>query len=100
MCELPVNLGRLQCSYPSVPDPLRTPNENANVFLGICKDEKLLVLNNLRVGERNFPTRLLRQRSEFVSDLDVFIVSPSLIMFTTLLLTRTSLCLQITPPYQ
>ncbi len=28
-CELPVCLEQSQCSYRSIPDPLRTPNENA-----------------------------------------------------------------------
>ncbi|XP_071548805.1 uncharacterized protein [Panulirus ornatus] len=48
--ELPVSLEQSQCSYPSIPDPLPTPNENARVLLGICKDENLFVLNNLKMG--------------------------------------------------
>ena len=40
-------LGRMDVvgiSYPVIPDPVPTPNDNARAMLGICVEEQLLVV--------------------------------------------------------
>lgn len=56
--ELPDTLGIEQCSYPNNPDQIRTPDDNAKALLGLCIEENLVVLNNLRIRERYFPSKL------------------------------------------
>ena len=80
--ELPVALGLEQCSYPDVPDQIRAPNDNASALLGVCVEENLLLLNNLKSGNKHFPSKLtFRQGMEFVSELDLCVVSPDLIEY-------------------
>lgn len=60
--ELPVALGVEQCSYPDVPDQIRAPNDNASALLGVCVEENLLLLNNLKSGNKHFPSKLTSRR--------------------------------------
>ena len=46
--ELPVDLGLRDLSYPNIEDLVRIANDNAKALLGMCTDEHLLVLNNLK----------------------------------------------------
>lgn len=35
--------------YQSLPDPTHQPNENTNILAGICIEDGLVVLNNIKV---------------------------------------------------
>ena len=68
--------GLFQYSYPFVPDPIPSPNENAQVLLGLCIDEDLLIVNNLQTSEKYFQSALTyRQGQLWTSELDYCIIS-------------------------
>ena len=48
VCDLPGQINLSQYSYPIIPDPIATANDNATTMLGICVDKHLLVVNNLK----------------------------------------------------
>ncbi|XP_045124370.1 uncharacterized protein LOC123512192 [Portunus trituberculatus] len=78
--EIPEALGLEQLSYPSIPNQIRTPNDNVRVLLGICLEGNLLVMNNLQTRDKYFPSKLTyRQGMQFVSELDLCLVSPNVI---------------------
>lgn len=67
-------------SYSDIPDPVAVPTDNAAVLAGLCVNAQLLLLNNLDAANRHFSGNLTyRQGARWVSELDVCIVSPSLI---------------------
>ncbi|KAG0724000.1 hypothetical protein GWK47_041536 [Chionoecetes opilio] len=79
VCELPVTLGLDQYSYPNIPDRVQ-PNDNANALLGICIDERLLIVNNLRCNETMYSSNLTyRQGRVWVSELDSYIASSNMV---------------------
>ena len=72
--------GVVRCCYPAIPDPVSTPNDNATAMLGICMEEKLLVVNNLQMADVYFPSKkTFRKGREWVSELDTCIMSVNLI---------------------
>ena len=63
-------------SYPYIPDDVITPNDNAYVFTTICKENDLVVVNNLKFGEKQFVgDKTYKQGNRWVSELDVCVVS-------------------------
>ncbi len=55
--ELPASLVLDQYSYQRIPDPIQ-PHDNAIALLGICVDEKLLVVNNVCCNEMMYSGNL------------------------------------------
>ena len=79
--ELPGRLGCEQYSYTDIPDRVQ-PNDNANALLGVCIDEKLLIVNNLCTGERTYcSNQTYRQGRVWVSELDSCIMSTDIIKY-------------------
>lgn len=78
-------LGRLDVagiSYPVISDPVPTPNDNARAVLGICIEEQLLVVNNLHKFDVHFVSqKTYCKRGEWISELDICIVSKGLLNF-------------------
>ena len=71
-------------SYPSVPDDVRYPNENANCIAPICTDNGLLVVNNLREDETVHTSKLtFKRRNNWVSELDVCVTHHEYSKFIT-----------------
>ena len=56
--ELPVCIDAPNISYPDLPDPVRVANDNANAMFGICVEENMVLVNNLKFGDRSFPSGL------------------------------------------
>ena len=80
--DLPDRIGLTQYSYPVIPDPISTPNDNALAMLGICVEEHMLVVNNLKTPDIHFPSKkTFRKGRNWVSELDTCIVSDNLINF-------------------
>ena len=69
-------------SYPVIPEPVPTPNDDARAMLGISMEEQLLVVNNLRAKNEHFQSKkTFSKRREWISELDTCIVSKNLINF-------------------
>ena len=67
-------------TYPNLPDDVITPNDNAYLLSTICKDHDLVVINNLKTGNKHFVSdRTYRQGTNWVSELDVFVGSQDMI---------------------
>ncbi len=67
-------------SYPVIPDPVPTPNDNAKALLGICAEEELLVVNNLQnMNSHYLSKKTYCKGSEWISELDICIVSKGLL---------------------
>ena len=67
-------------SYPELPDDVTTPNDNAYLLSTICRDHDLVVINNLKTGNKHFVgNKTYRQGANWVSELDVFVGSKDLI---------------------
>lgn len=79
--ELPGRLGCEQYSYTDIPDRVQ-PNDNANALLGVCIDEKLIIVNNLCTGEKTYSSnRTYRQGRVWVSELDSCIMSTEIVKY-------------------
>ena len=58
----------------------KVQNDNGRDVLQICKDNNLLVLNNLVAEERSFPSDLtFRRRKKWISEVDVCLLSSDLV---------------------
>ena len=80
--ELTEQLGLFEYSYPFIPDPIPTPNISALALLGLCVDEELLVVNNLKTPNSHYNSRkTFRRGREWISEIDTCIVSKSLIKY-------------------
>ena len=80
--DLPAALGHHQYSYPDLPDPVTTPNDNAAAMLGICVDEQLVVVNNMKTGYAHFTSKKTFKRGgEWISELDTCIISVNLVKY-------------------
>ncbi len=67
-------------SYPVLADQVQMPNENAVILLGICKEAKMLVLNNLKTPYKCFASdKTFKKGREWISELDTCVVSPSVV---------------------
>ena len=75
-CGLPVRGDMPRYSYPVIPDAIPNPNDNGRMLLGVCVDEKLLVVNNLETPRMQFKGGLTyRQGQVWVSELDSCLIS-------------------------
>ena len=50
--------GSDNCTYPVIPDQVNRPNDNAQTMSTICMEQKLVVINNLKIGEKHFKSNL------------------------------------------
>lgn len=67
-------------TYPSVPDNVTNPNNNAYILATICKDNELLVINNLKTDTKHFVSeKTYRKKDVWVSELDVVVASRQLV---------------------
>lgn len=67
-------------SYPVISDPVVNSNTNANLMFSICCDERLLIVNNAKIGNEHFRSNLTyKQGSVWVSEVDICAISPSLV---------------------
>lgn len=67
-------------SYPIIEDDIARMNDNAELMATICLENRLIVLNNLKTGDRHFlGGKTYRKRDTWVSELDTCILSPELI---------------------
>ena len=77
--KLPGQIGLTRYSYPIIPDPVATPNDNATAMLGICVDEHMLAINNLKTPDSHFTSdKTFRKGREWVSELDTCFASEGL----------------------
>lgn len=80
VCELPTHVQLRNFSYPYIPDPVQTPNDNASILLSMCIDNQLLVVNNACVDGKHYPSKLTyRQGTEWISELDICAVSRNMV---------------------
>ena len=63
-------------SYPVINDSINACNTNAEILSTICKDNKLIVINNLKTPDYHFISNLTyKKRDTWISELDTCIVS-------------------------
>ena len=71
-------IGRVEVagiSYPVIPDPVPTSNDNARAMLGISMEEQILVVNNLRAKDEHFQSKkTFCKGREWISELDMHCV--------------------------
>lgn len=73
-------LPNMTISYPDIEDDVARMNDNAEFLSTICLENKLLVLNNLKTGDRHFMCgKTYRKRDIWISELDTCLVSPNLV---------------------
>ena len=67
-------------SYPSIPDPVPHPNYNGSLFLSLCADNNLIVVNNAKTINKHFQSKLTyKQGSTWKSEVDQCIISHNLL---------------------
>ena len=65
-----------QYTYPVIPDRVNSTNENASIMSTVCVEQNLIVINNLKFNDMYYASNLTyRKRNDWVSELDVCIVS-------------------------
>ena len=58
-------------SYPTLPDDVLVLRENASILLNICRDTKIVALNNIKTHTKNFVTnKNYRKNNEWISEVD------------------------------
>ena len=73
--ELPENIDRDDLSYPTIPDSIQAPNGNANIIFSICCEENLAVVNNAKIKNEHFKSKLTyKQGSNWTSELDLCLI--------------------------
>ena len=78
--ELPDDLDINDLSYPTIPDPIQTANTNANIIYSMCCEEKLAIVNNAKIKNKHFNSKLTyKQGRIWTSELDLCIMSPNLL---------------------
>lgn len=67
-------------SYPSLPDEVRLPNDNAYILSTICMDSKLLLINNLKTPTAHYVSNMTYKKGGvWLSEIDTCLVSPSVL---------------------
>ena len=78
--ELPDDLDINDLSYPTIPDQIQTANTNANIIYSMCCEEKLAIVNNAKIKNKHFNSKLTyKQGRIWTSELDLCIMSPNLL---------------------
>ena len=81
--ELPMGAELPDCddySYPHIPDHVDRLNDNAYVLATLCIDHKFVVVNNLRVRGKEFPSSVTyKQGDVWISELDICMTSSNMI---------------------
>ena len=78
--ELSDDLDINELSYPTIPDPIQTANTNANIIYSMCCEEKLAIVNNAKIKNKHFNSKLTyKQGRIWTSELDLCIMSPNLL---------------------
>ena len=78
--ELPDDLDLNELSYPTIPDQIQTANTNANIIYSMCCEEKLAIVNNAKIKNKHFNSKLTyKQGRIWTSELDLCIMSPNLL---------------------
>ena len=63
-------------SYPTIPDDVRNPNDNAYILSTLCMNSNLLVINNLKTSTKHlFRGKTYRKKDSWISEVDVFLGS-------------------------
>ena len=63
-----------------LPDPVEKPNGNAEKLLQLCKDTACLIVNNLHCDKKYFKgSRTFRRRDVWISEIDLAVVSSSVV---------------------
>lgn len=76
-------LGAQHLAYPEIPDHVRVANDNATAVFGLCVQEKMVILKNLRSPTHHFHIDLAcRQGGQWTSELDVCIVSTNILNYS------------------
>ena len=73
-------------NYPEFSYSIMDPGINANgrTLARICKDDKLLIVNNLSTPQHTLKSNLtFRRRSQWISEVDLCIISPKLVSTIT-----------------
>ena len=67
-------------TYPLIPDEVANPNDNAYILTTMCKDNDLLVINNLKYDTKHFVGgKTYKKKDVWVSELDVAVASRQLV---------------------
>lgn len=82
-CELPrlieLPVSELY-SYPSLPDEIRLPNDNAYIMSTICVDTKLMLIKNLKILNNHFESKMSYRKGDvWISEVDTCVVSSSVL---------------------
>ena len=78
--QLPNHLDLNTLSYPLIPDPTRTANNNAKMIFSICAEENLAVVNNAVIENQVYTSQLTyRQGNVWTSELDYVLVSSNML---------------------
>ena len=78
--ELPDDLDINDLSYPTIPDQIQVANANANIIYSMCCEEKLAIVNNAKIENKHFNSKLTyKQGNIWTSELDLCIMSPNLL---------------------
>lgn len=66
-------------AYQSIPDEVTSPNDNSYKFSTMCKDNDLLVINNLKHYTKHFVGgKTYKKKDVWMSELDVVVASDNL----------------------
>ena len=58
-------------SYPTLADDVLVLRENASILLNICRDAKIVALNNIKTNTKHFvTTKNYRKDNEWISEVD------------------------------
>ena len=78
--QLPNHLDLNTLSYPFIPDPTRTANNNAKMIFSICVEENVAVVNNAVIENQVYTSQLTyRQGNVWTSELDYVLVSSNML---------------------
>ena len=62
--------------YPTIPDPIPAPNHHAQILFGLCCEENIVPVNNLKFDDNHFRGALTyRQGRVWKSEVDVCLIS-------------------------
>ena len=75
-----LEIGNEKCVYEGVEDT--TVNQNGRCLLDMCEDSELVIVNNLKVGDRHFKSKLsFRKKANWISEPDILLASRSCVQY-------------------